>query len=151
MLNPYGTIGPHRGAPVLKPVHISLLILSTAGFGCAKEPGTSVYGDTGNDLLHDPGPEHIDGDDCTVLSVEANGRALDNVGDPMVGDYWTIRMFCDDVLMTGANLLKFTPPNVAVVATDMTDATFVTAGDATMLLQSGNIQFTTDLVVLPAQ
>ena len=53
--------------------------------------------------------------------------------------------------MTGANLLKFTPPSIAVVASEMTDATFVQSGAATMLLQSGNRSVTYELVVHAAQ
>ena len=53
--------------------------------------------------------------------------------------------------MTGANLLKFTPPSVAQVADYMTDATFVNSGSASVLLQSGNFQYRNDLVILPAQ
>ena len=96
---------------------------ATTGWGCAANKVDSVYGDTGNNLLHNPGPEHIDGDDCSELTVEAGGRNLDNIAEPEVGDIWELRMFCDGVLMTGANLLKFTPPNVAVVDTEMTNAT----------------------------
>lgn len=138
------------GVHVLRTTTIAAFF-ATTGWGCAENKVDSVYGDTGNNLLHNPGPEHIDGDDCTELTVEAGGRNLDNIAEPEVGDVWELRMFCDGVLMTGANLLKFTPPNVAVVDTEMTNATFVTAGEATMLLQSGNIQYFRDLVVQQPQ
>ena len=86
-----------------------------------------------------------------AMTVEVNGRDIEDVGDPHVGDEWAIRMFCQDILMTGANLLKFTPPSIAVVASEMTDATFVQSGAATMLLQSGNRSVTYELVVHAAQ
>ena len=136
----------------MRTTFITLFCILWAFSGCTKEhQADSIYGNTASDLLLNPGPDHIDGDDCTILSVEANGRDLNSTNDPRVGDFWTLRMFCDGVLMTGANLLKFTPPHMATVAPDMTDATFTAAGEATMLLQSGNIQYTTDLMILPAE
>ena len=120
--------------------------------GCADDGDDSTYGDDGSDALKGSGVGTDVPDMCDDnMLVEVNGRDIFDVGDPEVGDEWAIRMFCQGILMTGANLLKFTPPSVAVVASEMTDATFVQSGAATMLLQSGNRSFTYDLVVYAPQ
>jgi hypothetical protein len=56
-------------------------------------------------------------------------------------------MFCDGALLTGANRLFFTPPNVATVSDDATDAEFVRSGSTTMSIQSGSIINTHELIV----
>ena len=88
---------------------------------------------------------------CNDMRVEANGTDIDATPDPRVGETWQLRMFCHDSLMTGANILQFAPPSRATVAAEMTDATFMESGPTSMLLQSGNIQYRTDLTVLPAE
>ena len=129
-----------------------LLLLMLVGAGCADDSGDSTYGDDGSDALKGEGAGADVPDMCEdAMTVEVNGRDIEDVGDPHVGDEWAIRMFCQDILMTGANLLKFTPPSIAVVASEMTDATFVQSGAATMLLQSGNRSVTYELVVHAAQ
>ena len=112
-----------------------------------------TYGDTGRNAV--AAPENDGSDDdlpgfCDEMVVEVNGRVFETMDSPRVGDMWRFRMFCQGVLMTGANLLKFTPPSVAQVATDMTDATFVNSGSASVLLQSGSFQYRNDLIILPA-
>ena len=133
------------------PFPLTLLFLTAAA--CADGDADSTYGDDGSDALKGSGAGADVPDMCAEenMTVEVNGRDIYDVGDPHVGDEWAIRMFCQDILMTGANLLKFTPPSVAVVASEMTDATFIQSGAATMLLQSGNRSFTYDLVIYAAE
>lgn len=129
-----------------------LFLVLLFGYGCAEDSGDSTYGDDGSDALKGEGVGAEVPDLCEDdMTVEVNGRDILETEDPQVGDHWAIRMFCQDILMTGANLLKFTPPSVAVVANEMTDATFVQSGAATMLLQSGNREFTHELVIHAAQ
>lgn len=132
---------------------VPLTLLLLTALGCADDGRDSTYGDDGSDALKGSGAGADVPDMCADenMTVEVNGRDIFDVGDPEVGDEWAIRMFCQGILMTGANILKFSPPTVAVVANEMTDATFVQSGAATMLLQSGNRSFTHDLVVYAAQ
>ena len=134
-------------------VHYPLSLFLLLAAGCADDGSDSTYGDDGSDALKGSGVGTDVPDMCAEenMTVEVNGRDIYDVGDPAVGDEWAVRMFCQGILMTGANLLKFTPPTVAVVDSEMTDATFVQSGAATMLLQSGNRPFTYELVVYAPQ
>ena len=138
-----------RTKPIATLGLLTLLVIT----GCAGDDETEPYGDDGREAAQDM--EGNDGDEelpgfCDDMEVEVNGRAIESMDSPRVGDKWRFRMFCQGVLMTGANLLKFTPPAIAVVDDDMTDATFVNSGSASVLLQSGNFQYRNDIHILPA-
>ena len=117
--------------------------------GCGDQE-KSTYGEMGSSTVASVESDSGVPPFCDDMEVEVNGRNIETVGDPSVGDTWQIRMFCHESLMTGANILQFAPPSRATVAPDMTDATFVQPGTTAMLLQSGNIQFRTEFNVLAA-
>ncbi|MGB0641132.1 MAG: hypothetical protein ACPGTU_17485 [Myxococcota bacterium] len=141
---------------------LQILLLCLAPFGCpeAKRIDTgnpsSNSGETDTDLLPydqdtaDDGGGGILGD-CREITTKVNGSSIQSVGNPTVGDEWVVRMFCDGALLTGANRLFFTPPNVATVSDDTTDAVFVRSGSTTMSMQSGSIIDEHDLVVQAAR
>jgi hypothetical protein len=136
---------------VYKTAAMCLILPLFISAGCAEEDA-APFGDDGSDALKAAGNGEVaDPCDDGGMTVEVNGRDIYDMDDPHVGDRWMVRMFCQDELMTGTNVLKFTPPTVAVVDDRITDATFVQAGETTMLLQSGNKQFTHDFSVLPAE
>ena len=127
-----------------------LAVLALVSTGCAQK-GEDTYGDDGSDALKGTGSDTDIPDLCDDIEVKVNGRDIKQVGNPKVGDEWAVRMFCQDILMTGANLLKFTPAFVAVVDDESTDAVFIQASaDVTMLIQSGNKPFTHTMDVLAA-
>ena len=135
------------------------MMLALLCFGCGKsdDTGRATYGNADdNDLLtleRDTGYDDGTGllADCDVVLTKVNGRDADTVDDPKVGDEWIIRMFCDGALLTGANRLFFQPPEVAVVNSSSTDATFVTTGESLMTIQSGNLIYTKDITVQAAE
>ena len=93
-------------------VHYPLSLFLLLAAGCADDGSDSTYGDDGSDALKGSGVGTDVPDMCAEenMTVEVNGRDIYDVGDPAVGDEWAVRMFCQGILMTGANLLKFTPP-----------------------------------------
>jgi len=88
--------------------------------------------------------------DCDVLETKVDGQLADDVSNPSVGDTWHIRMYCDGAVMHGANRLNFTPPELAVVDPNATDAVFVGTGPGTMRMQSGNFIYSRELTVQEA-
>lgn len=54
---------------------------------------------------------------------------------PVVGDEWTVWMWCDDALLTGTMRLRFDPAALATVEDNV--ATFLEAGEGTMYYQVG--------------
>ena len=135
----------------------ALLALACVGCGKSDDSAAPTYGEVDdNDLLSmEPDTGYDDGTgvlaDCDVVLTKVNGRDADSVDDPKVGDEWIVRMFCDGALLTGANRLFFQPPDVAVVNTSSTDATFVTTGESLMTIQSGNLIYTKDITVQAAE
>jgi len=124
----------------------SFLILATLlSLGCA---GKDTAGDSG--LTVDDGSELDDICAGDKKTVRVNGEDISEVGDPRVGDEWNILMVCDGTIMMGAYILRFTPPDVAVVDSMTNDVVFVQEGSATLLLQVGNRKLTHVLTVLPA-
>ena len=89
--------------------------------------------------------------DCVDVVTKINGMDADEVPNPVVGDAWMIRMFCDDALLTGANRLFFQPAGVATVDDASTDAIFVASGTTKMTMQAGSLVYTRNLIVRDAQ
>lgn len=67
---------------------------------------------------------------CEVAEIRVTGD-----DPPSVGDTWTVWLWCDDALTTGATRLTFDPPEIASVSEN--NAEFLEAGTATMRLQVG--------------
>ena len=118
----------------------ALLVLGCASKDSAVDSGLAL--DDGTDS----------GDICEgdKKTARVNGRDIEEIGDPRVGDEWTVLMVCDGTIMMGAYVLRFTPPDVATVDGTTSDVVFVQDGSATMLLQVGNRKLTHELTVLPA-
>ncbi len=134
------------------PVLFLVGALAWTGFtGGAKDAGDSVYGDDNSDVVKSPidtgTPPFCTDED---LQIKINGERIETVDDPRVGDVWQVFMFCHNQLMTGANVLQFSPPSIATVEDNETVATFNSAGNASMMMQSGTTQYRTDLTVLPS-
>jgi len=137
------------------PTSSLLLFLSALSFvafaGCAKDTGDSLYGDDGSGAVKstiDTGTPPFCPDED--LQIKINGERIETMDEPRVGDIWQVFMFCHSQLMTGANILQFSPPSIATVEPNETIATFNTTGNASMLMQSGSTQYRTDLTVLPS-
>ena len=115
------------------------------GFGCTEK-------DTADDsgLVIDDGSDIDDICAGDKKTARVNGIDISEVEDPRVGDEWNVLMVCDGTIMMGAYILRFTPPDVAVIDSSTSDVVFVQEGSATMLLQVGNRKLTHDLTVLPA-
>ena len=117
----------------------SLILTTLIAVGCAGN-NTDTAGDGAGD-----------GDGNTTPSCMAmvDGYDIAEIADPRVGDVWNIIMNCDNAIMLGAYVLRFTPPETADI--DGNDATFRQEGPATMMLQSGNKRVTQDITVQPAR
>ncbi|MDP2311819.1 MAG: hypothetical protein Q8P41_02870 [Pseudomonadota bacterium] len=68
---------------------------------------------------------------CEALEIRVNGD-----DPPQVGDEWTVFLWCDDALMTGATRLLFDPNDIAAVSDNT--AQFLYAGSATLTMQVGS-------------
>lgn len=90
-----------------------------------------------------PAPEDTDQaepEGCGALELRVDGAEA-----PVVGDTWTVWLWCDDALLTGAMRLRFDPPDFA--RTDDNVATFLYAGTALMTMQVGAHKVEQDVVV----
>jgi hypothetical protein len=83
-------------------------------------------------------------DPCEVLEIHVTGD-----DPPQVGDEWTLWMWCDNALMTGAMRLSFDPPEFATVSENR--AQFLLVGDATLTLQVGSRRLSRDVTVTEEQ
>ncbi|MDP2310102.1 MAG: hypothetical protein Q8P18_29060 [Pseudomonadota bacterium] len=103
---------------------------------------------TGEPLQDTAAPEAVEevptGDPCEVLEIHVNGD-----DPPQVGDEWTVWLWCDDALMTGAMRLSFDPPDIATVSEN--NAQFLYAGDAMVTIQVGSRRQTREVNVSPAR
>ena len=62
---------------------------------------------------------------------------IDHIGpdDPMVGDSWTVWLYCDDALLTGPTVIRFDPLDFATVQDNV--VTWVRDGEGLMRVQTG--------------
>jgi hypothetical protein len=111
-----------------------------------------IIEDDGGDLinLEDKDIDTADPLDCQSVTMKINGRSPEDTPDPTVGDHWMVRLYCDEVVMHGANRLYFAPPELATVEDFNTDADFINAGEGQMTMQSGSERMTIDITVLEA-
>ena len=111
-----------------------LLSLATA----CTVPGTGDDGDEddGGDGGGDDGGTTGNTDDGTDWEPCVENW-VDYVGpdDPVVGDEWTVWLYCDGALLTGPMVIRFDPLDFATV--DENVVTWVMAGEATMRVQTG--------------
>jgi hypothetical protein len=118
------------------------------GAGESKSSEPTVIQDDG-DLIHLEDEERDTANplDCQSVTMKINGRAPEDTEDPMVGDHWMVRLYCDGVVMHGANRLYFEPGSLAEVEDYNTDADFVGTGEGQMTMQSGSERMVIQLTV----
>jgi len=85
--------------------------------------------------------------DCRSVTMKINGRSPEETEDPIVGDHWMVRLYCDGIVLHGANRLFFSPPELATVDDFNTDADFLAAGEGQMTMQSGSERMIIDITV----
>jgi hypothetical protein len=66
---------------------------------------------------------------------------------PVVGDKWTVSLYCDDAFMTGPYVVRFTD-NAEFAQIEDTTITFTTAGTAHLRVQAGSERAEQDVTVL---
>ena len=96
--------------------------------------------DTGTTTGEDTDEEEDEG--CGELTLDIKGPDA-----PVVGDEWFVIMRCDNALMQGPTVIRFTPPDFANL--DGKTVIFTTAGEASMRVQVGGYRLDTDIVVRP--
>jgi len=116
----------------------STLILSLALAGCTV-PGTGTGKDSG--AGGDGGASTADGggtDGGSTGYQPCVETWVDHVGpdEPVVGDEWTIWLYCDGVLLTGPTAIRFDPLEFASVNENI--VTWDTAGTGTIRVQTGS-------------
>lgn len=75
--------------------------------------------------------EPVEGEGCDAVTMRVDGA-----DPPVVGDTWTVWLYCDDALLTGAAVLQVDPPSLATIEDNR--ATFVETGAGTVRLQVGS-------------
>ncbi len=75
--------------------------------------------------------EPVEGESCDAITMEVHGT-----DPPVVGDEWTVWLYCDDALLTGAMLLQLDPPELATVEDNV--AVFLTEGEGILRMQVGS-------------
>lgn len=103
------------------------MILFASLLACAgPDPVDTGTADTGEPADTDT----YDRPDCDEPEIRVSGS-----DPPLVGDEWTIFLWCEDTLLTGAMVVQFDPPEVAEL--DENIATFIESGEATLYVQVG--------------
>ena len=80
--------------------------------------------------------------------IQVGGTPIDELGDPRVGDAWTLQMWCDDVLQIGAYVLSATPPELVSIDPEEPIVTFVAPGEVTIDYQFGRDEATFTLTIV---
>jgi hypothetical protein len=113
-----------------------LLALSLLLAGC----------DGGIDYVEDTDPQDTqdtnEPDPCEVLEIRWDGPDY-----PVVGDEWTVLLYCDDALVMGALIIRVEPASMALQNENV--ITWVEAGTATLTVQKGSDIVETQVEVSP--
>jgi hypothetical protein len=111
-------------------------------FACTPDPVDSA--DTGEQ-------EEIEYPEVTTCDVTE--IRTEDEDPPHVGEGWTIFLWCDDALMTGASKVAVEPVDAATFddSTGVIVVTWALAGDAVLSLQTGRFKATRDVTVLAAE
>ena len=102
--------------------------------GCSKDVEETGVEDT------DPVEDTDEPKGCGEVTLDLRGPEA-----PIVGDEWTVLMRCDEAVLTGPMVIRFTPPDFANV--DGNTVIFTTAGTGSMRVQVGAYRVDQDLVV----
>lgn len=82
-------------------------------------------------------------DPCQQLDIRWDGP-----DDPVVGDEWTVLLYCDDALVMGALIVRVEPASMATLSENV--VTWAEAGTATLTVQKGSDIAETTVEVAPA-
>ena len=70
---------------------------------------------------------------CDVVEIHYDGPDA-----PVVGDTWTVLLWCDDALLLGASVIQIEPTEAATITENT--LTFLVAGEATVHMQVGRME-----------
>jgi len=132
------------------PPFVFLLALAAAT-GCGEpddefEPVNEETGesDVESNIDEDTGEfeKENESDGCEEVSLDIKGPT-----SPKVGDEWFVIMRCDNAVLQGPTVIRFSPPDFANL--DGKTIIFTTSGHAGMRVQVGTYRVDTDIVVRP--
>lgn len=81
--------------------------------------------------------------ECATMDIQPD---LNDPDPPHVGDSWTIFLWCDDTLLTGASRVILTPPEAGTIAENV--ITWAEAGDVDVFMQTGVYKTTETISIL---
>lgn len=114
----------------------SLALVSLAlAVGCTKGDDTAVVADT---APVEQTPTQSEG--CETVELRYDGPDA-----PIVGDQWTLLLWCDDALLTGSAVIRWTPDELGTV--DEALFTFGAAVSGTLTMKVGTHQASRDVTV----
>ena len=125
----------------LRFVPLCFVLACTSDDKSEEDSGTEDTGDTG--FIERPEQRPACDPD-----IQVGGTSIDELGDPRVGDEWTLQMWCDDVLQIGAYTLSATPPDLVSIDADEPIVTFVAPGEVTIDYQFGRDKATFTLTIV---
>ncbi len=108
-----------------------LLVLLT--FGC----GGQKTGDTADASINIGDRPEEETEDCEV-SVKVDAIPVEELANPVVGDSWTLIMYCDETILMGPAVLRIYPADLATLDASMPTLTFVKAGSGEIQYQLGS-------------
>jgi len=76
-------------------------------------------------------------EDCE-LSVRVDAVPVAELANPLVGDTWTMIMYCDEVILMGPAVLRIYPADLATLDASSPTFTFVKAGTGEIQYQMGS-------------
>lgn len=103
------------------------MLIVAALLACSAPVTTDTGEDADDSEVQDSGSDQPE---CETADIRINGN-----DPPVVGDTWTIFLWCSDTLLTGATVVRFDPPQIAELYEN--EATFIEAGDAMLYMQVG--------------
>jgi hypothetical protein len=109
---------------------MSYVVLYLSMLACSGSPDSASPEETADTSPY-VAPDTDEG--CESLEIRHDDADPD---PPAAGDSWTVWLYCDEALMTGAMIVQFDPTDFATV--DENVVTFAYAGTGTLRVQVGS-------------
>ena len=118
---------------------LATITLFSGCLGFLRDSDDTGDSDPVDDVENDP----YEWEPCNTVHIDYIGP-----DEPVVGDSWTVWLYCDDALLMGPQLLRFDPTNFAMIGDD-NSCTFNRVGTGTLRMQVGAEWAEMDVTVGP--
>ena len=125
---------------------MNAILLAMVWAGCSTKDATDAS-DTSVNLGEDTAAETRA---CDV-SVRVDNVPIEEMGNPTVGESWTLIMYCDETVLMGPAVLRIDPADLATLDDSYPTLTFIKAGTGEIQYQLGSRRVDTTVTIEEAQ